>query len=120
MSLRSAVEDLVAALTAAGISAAADPGELNLPGVWVQLESVAHTLLSGGVTVRLRLYCVAGDTGTLNALDQLSPLYEAVCGVVTPNTDTDTTTVGVQLPDNPTTPMPSLQLSVDVLDNLTT
>ena len=119
MSLRSAVEDMVAALNAAGITAAADPGELNLPGVWVQLESVAHTLLSGGVTVRLRLYCIAGDAGTLNALDQLSALYVSVCELVTPNTDTDTTAVGVQLPDNPSSPMPALQLSVDVLDTLT-
>jgi hypothetical protein len=119
MSLRTAVTDMVDALTGAGISAAADPQELNLPAVWVQLSTVAENLLSGDITVTLKLNLIAGDAGTLAALDTLSDLYQQVIGVVTPNTDTDTTTVTVQLPDNPTSPMPALQLTVATPETLT-
>lgn len=118
MSLATAVLDLVDALNAAGIPAAADAGEVNLPGVWVQLDRVAENLLSGGITVTLRLFLIAGDTGTAAALDTLSTLYRQVLTVVTPNTDADTTTAAVQLPDNPSTPLPALQLTVDALDTI--
>jgi hypothetical protein len=115
MSLKTAVTDMVDALTFAGIAAAADPQDLNLPAVWVQLSTVAENLLSGDVTVTLKLNLIAGDTGTL---DTLSTLYDRVLGVVTPNTATDTTVVAVQLPDNPSAPMPALQLTVETLDKI--
>ena len=118
MSLGSAVAHLVAALTAAGIAATADPRDLTPPGVWVMLSEFDHVLLSGGITCRLRLVCVVGDVGTLDALDALSDLLNAVTGVVTPNAGVPSTAVPVYLPDNPSTPLPGIQLTVDVLDTL--
>lgn len=118
MSLGSAVQGLVDALVSAGIAATADPRDLTPPGVWVMLSELEHTLLSGGVSVRLRMVVVVGDTGTLDALDALSELVGRVVEVVTPNAGVPTTAVPVYLPDNPTTPLPGLQLTVDVLDTL--
>lgn len=119
MSIKTAVTDLVDALNGAGIDAAADPQDLTPPGVWVQLESIDHNLLSGDVTVRLRLYLIAGDTGTLNALDTLSTLLRRVLRIVDPNTDQPTTGESVYLPDNPSTPLPALRINIDTLETLT-
>lgn len=119
MSIKSAVQDLVDALNAAGVPASADAQEVNPPAVWVQLASIAHDRLDGGGTFRLRLYLVAPDAGTTAALDTFAEWLPQVLAVVTPNTDVDTDAVSVSLPDNPSTPLPALQLTIDTLDTLT-
>lgn len=119
MTLADAVNDVAAALVAAGIPASADPQNLTPPGVWVQLDTIAHPYLSGHVTARLKLAVIVGDAGTDHALTALSDLYARCVDVVTPNTDVDTRTLGVYLPDNPTTPLPALQYTVDVPAALT-
>jgi hypothetical protein len=113
MALREELELLVEALRGAGISADLDPQNLTPPAVWVQLESIAHTLLSGGTVLRCRLYLIVGDNPAGTVLDHIDTLLYLVLGVVTPNTDTDTTTETVALPDNPT-PLPALRLTVDL------
>jgi hypothetical protein len=113
MALRAALDDLVAALREAGIPADLDPQNVTPPGVWVQLESVAHSLLSGGLVIRARLYLVVGDAPAGTVLDHLDLLLGSVLEVVTPNADVDTVTAGVLLPDTPA-PFPALQLTVDL------
>lgn len=120
MGLKSAVSDLVEALNGYGVPAASDPQDLNPPAVWVQLVSVAHDRLDGGGTFRLRLYLVAPDAGTDAALDTFDEWLPRVLAVVTPNTDTDTEAASVYLPDNPSTPLPALQLTVSTTDSLLT
>jgi hypothetical protein len=113
MALREELDLLVTALRDAGLNADLDAQNLTPPAVWVQLESIAHSILSGGMVLRCRLYAIVGDGPTGTVLDNLDALYETVLDVVTPNTDTDTTVAGVVLPDT-STPLPALQLTVDL------
>ena len=113
MALREGLDDLVAALREAGIVADLDPQNLTPPAVWVQLESIAHSILSGGMVLRCRLYLIVGDAPAGTVLDNLDPLLGSVLDVVTPNADVDTTVAGVLLPDTPT-PLPALQLTIDL------
>lgn len=118
VSVKTAVSDLVDAFNAAGVPAASDPQNLSPPAVWVQLASIAHDRLDGGGTFRLRCYLIAPDTGTDAALDTFTEWLPQVLAVVTPNTDVDTEAASVYLPDNPSTPLPALQLTVSTLDTL--
>jgi hypothetical protein len=113
MALRAALDDLVAALREAGIPADLDPQNLTPPAVWVQLESIAHSLLDGGLVLRCRLYAIVGDAPAGTVLDNLDALLGEVLDVVTPNADRDTEVAGVLLPDTPN-PLPALQLTVDL------
>lgn len=113
MSLKAALVDVTAALNAGGVDASIDAQNVNTPGVWVQLESIAHSILSGGVVVRARLYLVVGDAPATTALDNLDELLAAVLDIVSPNTDRDTESVSVMLPGD-STPLPALQLTVDL------
>lgn len=107
------LSDVVYALTDEGITATIDPRDLNPPGVLVELESIAHNLLCGSVTTRVRLFCVVPDTGAATALREAAELLTRVLGVVTPNTELDSTYEAVVLPDSPT-PLPAILLRVDV------
>jgi hypothetical protein len=113
MALREELDALVAALRAAGIAADLDAQNLTPPAVWVQLESIAHSLLSGGMVLRCRLYAIVGDGPAGTVLDNLDQLLGAVLDVVTPNADRDTDVAGVILPDT-STPLPALHLTVDI------
>lgn len=113
MALREELDALVDALRAGGIAADLDAQNLTPPAVWVQLESIAHSLLSGGMVLRCRLYAIVGDGPTGTVLDNLDALLGAVLEVVTPNADRDTDVAGVILPDTPN-PLPALQLTVDL------
>jgi hypothetical protein len=117
MALREELTALVDALRAGGVPADLDPQNITPPAVWVQLESIAHTLLSGGTVLRCRLYLIVGDAPAATVLDTIDALLGSVLDVVTPNTDTDTTTEVVALPDNPT-PLPALRLTVDLPTSL--
>lgn len=115
MSLGATLGDLVDTLNAAGIETTLDPQNLNPPGVWVQLQSIQHNILAGQKTIRARLYLVAGDAPADVVLANLDELLADVESLVTPNTDVDTESVAVTLP-NDSTPLPSLQLTVDLLE----
>jgi hypothetical protein len=118
LSVKTAVTDLVEALNAYGVPAASDPQNLTPPCVWVQLASIAHDRLDGGGTFGLRLYLIAPDSGTDAALDTFAEWLPRVLAVVDPNTDRDTEAASVYLPDNPSTPLPALQLNVSTLDSI--
>lgn len=113
MALREELDLLVLSLRSAGISADVDAQNLTPPAVWVQLASISHNLLSGGKTLRTRLYLIVGDAPTGTVLDQLDQLLEDTLTVVTPNADVDSEVAGVQLPDT-STPLPALQLTLDI------
>jgi hypothetical protein len=105
--------DLMWALIGAGIDATIDPRDLNPPAVLVELESISHNLLSGGVTTRVRLFCVVPDVGTGEALRMAAALMMRVLAVVEPNTELDSTYEAISTPDG-TGPLPAILLRVDV------
>lgn len=107
------LSDLVYVLTDAGIDATIDPRDLNPPAVLVELESIAHNLLSGGVTTRVRLFCVVPDLGLPSALREAARLMSDVLAVVEPNTEMDSTFEAISTPDGGG-PLPAILMRVDV------
>lgn len=81
--LHTALTGVVDVLTAAGINAALDPRDLNLPGVWVTVHDITDPTLCGGYDVRAQLCLIAGDFATATALQHLGALLDAVAAVVT-------------------------------------
>lgn len=108
------LSDVATALVAGGIAATLDARDLTPPGVLVELESVAHNILGGNLTVRARLLVITGDAGTLESLKALGPLYAAVTDIVSPNTEVDSTAELVTLP-NTSSPLPCFVMHVDLV-----
>lgn len=104
--------DLAAQLTAVGIPAAIEPGEVPVPGAWVTGREATVTTLGGGGTVTAYVYLIAPDNGVLNAHKELTRLLGLVpadwlAGPVSLNE-------GVALPANPTAPLPAYRVPVDL------
>lgn len=108
LGITAVVQSVVDALTAAGLNASADPAGLNLPGVWVGVESISPELLSGDGTVTLRLNACVPNTVYLDALTMLDELLADVLDVV--DSEGDITPITVALPDGQA--VPSYQLNV--------
>lgn len=95
-------------LERAGINAAADPADLNTPGVWVTpASSTADRMAPRVGVVTLTLYLVTGNTGGLDDVDALDQLHDQVnaAGVVV----RDTEAVTVTLPNHSTAGLPALR-----------
>lgn len=69
-------------LDAAGINAAIEPADLNLPGVIVYPSAFGWRLGPGPIEVEVELLLVAGQVRALDALDQLDDLAERVAAVL--------------------------------------
>lgn len=78
MNLGSALEQLAAELTAAGVPTTVDPGAIVIPGAWLTLRHIHDWRLDGSGTARLMLYLVAGDYPTPATLDELGELLAKV------------------------------------------
>lgn len=105
-----AVDDLVEALKAADIHAAADPADVRTPGVYVDVTAGFSLDHIGAYTHKLRLHLVVADNGYARSRDALVALANAVFAVVTP-TD-DPYFQGLQLPT--LKPLPGLVLPFDL------
>lgn len=81
-----ACDELVAALTAAGVPASLNRAQVNTPGAWVVPQTVDITTLSGGGSVTVDVVLVAGDTGDRNALLALDGLLDKVLSLDLPFT----------------------------------
>ncbi len=81
--LHKALTGIVDVLTAAGVNAAVDPRDLNLPGVWVTVHDITDPTLCGDYSVRAQLCLIVGDFGTATSLHHLDGLLAAVADVVT-------------------------------------
>lgn len=108
------VQQLVQLLVGAGVRATTNPEDLNLPGAWVTVDTVAPLVLGGPLELRCLVYLVTGDTDYAHALDTLAGLYNRMATVLTP--DGDVATQGVVLPGNPT-PLPALRVPVNLTTN---
>lgn len=105
-----AVDELVTALRAADINAAADPADVRTPGVFVNITPGFSLDHYGAYTHRLQLHLVVPDNGYVRSRDALVDLANAVFAVVTPTADPFYQ--GLQLPN--TKPLPGLVLPYDL------
>lgn len=69
-------------LTAAGINAAIEPADVDLPGVIVYPATMPARFGAGAVEIELDLLLIARQVRALDALDQLDALAELVAGVL--------------------------------------
>ena len=107
--LSAAAAEILHALHSAGIRAAIDPRDLDLPAVWITPETISAPTLSGDpLSITWAAYAIAPDTGdptdTLSRLvDDLTALFPGLtfrsAGIVVAN----------QSPD----PLPSLQFQIE-------
>ena len=106
------VDDLVKALREVdGIrSVDVDPGEVNVPGIWVQVVGFDPDLLAAN-TLKLRLLLIVADgTRPRDVMDELRDLYNATLAVLQP--DGPVTARTVALPDGGL--YPALAFSLDL------
>ena len=107
--LEQAVGTLVAELVAAGINAAADPAELNLPGVLVEFPTLELRFGKGWVAAWTLVLAVP-NTDRRTALGNLGTLLDAVVTALNyqPN---GARPVQVQLPDGGA-PVPAYEITM--------
>lgn len=86
------LQAMAAALQAEGVEASLDPSDLNLPGVFLTLDSLRDLTLAGDHgTCRVRLYLLVADRDPLSAASELQQLYAATAAVVPPMSDVEAT-----------------------------
>lgn len=107
--IKTALVNLAADLTAAGIVASIDPAELQAPCVWVDIDHLAPELMSGDGTVWAQLHLIAPNAAPLDALDLLDGLLAQVLDVIDPEDDIVTETV--VLPSNTSEGLPALRIT---------
>lgn len=71
----SAVEALAVFLRGQGLRAAADPADVNTPGVWVNLDSATPLTVGDGWELSLVLYLIVGEAPYQEAYKALQLLY---------------------------------------------
>ncbi|MFT3876195.1 MAG: hypothetical protein QM708_07225 [Propioniciclava sp.] len=107
-----AVSWVVAQLAAAGISAAADPADLNTPGVWVLPDtSTASTLDDQLHEVTILLYLIVGS---LPATDALAALDGLLAGVRAAIRVRSVQAVTVALPNHNPAGLPAYRATINL------
>lgn len=107
MSLASAVADVLAAFTAAGVRAVADLRDVNPPCVWVLPPEGSFRFDRNRATIEWVAYLVAPNVGTRPAASALSELVDQVTGI---GPFTTFTRDAVQMPDG-ADPLPAYRVS---------
>ncbi|WP_280383360.1 hypothetical protein [Nocardia wallacei] len=113
MNFLDAIDHVRDELRSVGIRADHEPRDVNPPGAWLQLASIAHhQMLCGANSVRVYVFLIVPDIGTAEASRLLSVLLTTALGVLDPDEDTVPTTVN--LPSGGNNGCPALRLTVDV------
>ena len=102
--------EVVDLLAAAGITATADPRDLNPPGVLVGPPSFEPHARLAGITATYTLWAVVPNAGRLAALDALGPLIDQVSGAIRVDTAIPN---DLLMPDGGD-PLPGYQLTATV------
>ena len=116
MGIAAALEDLAAQLRAAGFNASVDAVDVSPPGVVVHAAAVlpGSAKLCGDYPLRVTLWLVVPDTGTLSAYRGLDDLYArlgpALAGTGTTLTADDRTFERLVMPDDPSG-LPALRVT---------
>lgn len=101
------IANLVTMLQEAGMDAAQDPSDLNLPGVWVTVEGIDPVTLDGSWQLDTVLFLIAPDIDHGRAAELLAELFNQLTALgVTP--DGIVRPQGVIMPGDPT-PLPALR-----------
>lgn len=108
------VQQLVDVLVGAGLSASANPEDVNLPGAWVTVEQITPLTMDGALQLSAVVYLVAGDSDYTRAYSSLAELYGLMAGVLVP--DGPVVPQGVVMPGNATV-LPALRVPVNLIDN---
>lgn len=107
------LDQLVAVLRGAGMSASVNPEDVNLPGAWVTVEGIRTLTVDHQLQLACVVYLVAADADYARAYAQLAELYnQAIPAALTP--DDVVVPQGVVLPGN-STPMPALRVPVNLI-----
>lgn len=105
------LQDIAAMFTAAGVPAAVDPRELQLPGAWVTPGTVSFDVLDADTaSMRFEVYLVAPDHGAVHSLNKLG---EMLAKARTSLPVGEAQPVMVNLPNHGADPMPALLISID-------
>lgn len=113
LDIPAALDEFTAALTEAGLRAESEPKRLNPPCAWVTARSITHEYLDGTGTLNVYVYLIAPDTGTANALGQLTRMMNTALGVFTPTEDTSTAErVAVATVSN--LPLPAYRMATEI------
>lgn len=105
-------------LTAAGVKAAVNAGQVRTPGVWVTAEGIELDRLAVDAgTVHARLVLIVPASDDERAWEALTALAADVTDALAAAelfTGGDIDVENVALPDNPTQPLPAWALSLDL------
>ncbi|UVK60160.1 tail terminator [Arthrobacter phage SerialPhiller] len=109
--LGDALQDIANMVTAAGVPAAVDPRNLNLPGAWVTPNTVGFDVLDADTAhMRFDVYLVTGDHGAVESLNSLGAMLTKVRK---PLQVGDAQPVMVNLPNHGAGALPALLISID-------
>lgn len=109
-----ALDDVVAALGEAGITATVDPPEIHPPGAWVAGRRLQRATLCGSYAVVIDVYLIVRDNGIKPALVELDSLLGRTLDVIDEHDwELESTTLDetVTLPSGGG-PMPAYRLTI--------
>jgi len=110
-SIGTSLQDIADMVTAAGVPAAVDPRNLNLPGAWVTPGLVSFDVLDTDTAfMRMEVYLVAPDHGAVLSLNNLGDMLAKVRSALPVG---EAQPVMVNLPNHGADPMPALLISID-------
>jgi hypothetical protein len=111
MDLLEALDAVRAELAAVGIRGEVDARDVNPPGAWITIYEITHgVVVCGGDVVRVYVYLVVPDTGTTQAITQLSEMLTSAKTVF--DLEDSTYIQSLALPGGNS--VPSMRLTVDV------
>jgi hypothetical protein len=112
--IAAALGDLCAQLAVAGVPAAVDPDDVQVPGAWVTARELARPTLAGNWEATVHIWLVTSDATDSQALQVLEQLLDGVLEVVAVDTaggDTIQLASTLVLPHSPGTPLPAFQIT---------
>lgn len=109
------LDELATILEAAGVrDVSMDPSKLNLPGVWIELNGIDLDVLDG-LTIKVNLVCLTGDTDPRRAATQLAALFnQVVPAIASLGGPAGVTTAGTWTFPGSTARLPGLAIPLDL------
>lgn len=105
------LQDIADMVTAAGVQAAVDPRNLNLPGAWVTPGLVSFDVLDEDTAfMRFDVYLVAPDHGAVHSLNSLGDMLAKIRPALQVG---EAQPVMVNLPNHGADALPALLISID-------
>jgi hypothetical protein len=85
--IRATLQTVVDALAQVDVNASIEPGQVPVPGAWVQARHIDAVTLAGlaGGNLQAYVWLIAADTGTASAMDKLAGLLDAALRVIEPS-----------------------------------